>query len=449
MARSVIFVNNSGTDWDLPGLGGRIVPAAGTLDVTNEITDDELIAALQNPLAGIVFAADRFLRVNGVDWTQAQSENYGNQADPTATPAANHALGGTQHETDTLANLNAKISDDDVQGTSQKGAANGYASLGAAAEVPNIELPGHPDFHEAGGKGEISISGLAGVAGDPQVPQAHAPNHEGGSDPISPAGIGAESAFSKNTAFNKNFGSGAGTVCEGDDARLSDARDPTAHPLASGAGPHTGDLPWSELNKTGSSLADLATRAHANLTGVGADDHHNRQHALDSGSDHTGAITDAQHGSRGGSALHSAATPSVNGFMSSADKTKLDAFGTPQQASATSNATTSSGGDVLMAGMTLTPGAGNYIVNFSTSLNINASNQTGFISVYVNGVQVTHTERRYASPGFVGAQLIIPISVCAYITGVGAGQAVEIRWRSTGGATLTVPQRTLVLQKVM
>lgn len=33
----------------------------------------------------------------------------------------------------------------------------------------------------------------------------------------------------KGTAFNKNFGNAAGTVCEGNDSRLSDARPPTAH----------------------------------------------------------------------------------------------------------------------------------------------------------------------------------------------------------------------------
>jgi len=38
-----------------------------------------------------------------------------------------------------------------------------------------------------------------------------------------------EPAFSKNTAFNKNFGTASGTVCQGNDSRLSDARTPTAH----------------------------------------------------------------------------------------------------------------------------------------------------------------------------------------------------------------------------
>ena len=36
--------------------------------------------------------------------------------------------------------------------------------------------------------------------------------------------IGAEPAFTKNSAFNKNFGSSAGTVCQGNDSRLSNAR---------------------------------------------------------------------------------------------------------------------------------------------------------------------------------------------------------------------------------
>ena len=39
-----------------------------------------------------------------------------------------------------------------------------------------------------------------------------------------PEEVGAEPAFSKNTAFNKNFGSAAGTVCQGSDSRLSNAR---------------------------------------------------------------------------------------------------------------------------------------------------------------------------------------------------------------------------------
>ena len=38
-----------------------------------------------------------------------------------------------------------------------------------------------------------------------------------------------EYMFSKNTAFNRNFGTTSGTVCQGNDSRLSDARTPTTH----------------------------------------------------------------------------------------------------------------------------------------------------------------------------------------------------------------------------
>lgn len=41
---------------------------------------------------------------------------------------------------------------------------------------------------------------------------------------LSPSNVGAEPAFTKNSAFNKDFGSSAGTVCQGNDGRLSNAR---------------------------------------------------------------------------------------------------------------------------------------------------------------------------------------------------------------------------------
>jgi hypothetical protein len=40
---------------------------------------------------------------------------------------------------------------------------------------------------------------------------------------------GKKDDFTENTAFNKDFGNVVGTVCEGNDSRLSDARTPTAH----------------------------------------------------------------------------------------------------------------------------------------------------------------------------------------------------------------------------
>lgn len=41
--------------------------------------------------------------------------------------------------------------------------------------------------------------------------------------------VGAERAFDKSTAFNKDFGNVVGTICAGDDIRLSDPREPLEH----------------------------------------------------------------------------------------------------------------------------------------------------------------------------------------------------------------------------
>lgn len=43
-------------------------------------------------------------------------------------------------------------------------------------------------------------------------------------------------------------------------------------------------------------LEDISPRNHSTLGSIGEDDHHARQHAISSASDHTGSITDAQHG---------------------------------------------------------------------------------------------------------------------------------------------------------
>lgn len=109
--------------------------------------------------------------------------------------------------------------------------------------------------------------------------------------------------------FVKDFAGGRGGVAGG----LPGNMDLLAHELS---GPlHTGNLTWGRVDKAGSSLADLASRAHGHLTGIGPDDHHARAHLLAS----TGGLS-ADHtvsGLTAGQVLRATgATSAAFGFLS-------------------------------------------------------------------------------------------------------------------------------------
>jgi len=75
-----------------------------------------------------------------------------------------------------------------------------------------------------------------------------------------------ESAFTKNSAFNKNFGSSAGTVTEGNDSRLSDARTPTSHAASHTDG--TDDIQDATSSQKGLMTATYATKLNGVATGA-------------------------------------------------------------------------------------------------------------------------------------------------------------------------------------
>jgi len=201
-------------------------------------------------------------------------------------------------------------------------------------------------------------------------------------DHIHPSDSSKEPVFSKNTAFNKNFGSSAGTVCEGNDVRLSDARTPTSHghsasEVTSGVF-DAARIPILDASQVGTGVFDInripaaalerlvpvvnqAARFSLTTNEVQLGD---TVKQLDTGvmyvvidvanlgnasgyTEYTAAsaasvpwsgvtakpttlsgygITDATPSTHVGStgSAHGVATTSVNGFMSSTDKTKLD-----------------------------------------------------------------------------------------------------------------------------
>lgn len=97
------------------------------------------------------------------------------------------------------------------------------ASLpGITARLDNHESGLNPNAH-----GVQNIGGLQAVLDSKaSVSHTHAISSITG---LQSALDGKEPLITKKTAFNKDFGSTAGTVCEGNDSRLSDSREPLAH----------------------------------------------------------------------------------------------------------------------------------------------------------------------------------------------------------------------------
>jgi hypothetical protein len=112
--------------------------------------------------------------------------------------------------------------------------------------------------------------------------------------------------------------------------------------------------------------------------------------------------------------------------------------------SGTSTVTTTSTTDVLADSLTTTPGAGNYLVSANISWSGSSASLSATFSVYVNGAQMAGSERAIrVTAGGAGMAGVLQ----EFITGVGAGQTIEIWWRvSTGTGTMT--NRNMIIQKI-
>jgi hypothetical protein len=111
-------------------------------------------------------------------------------------------------------------------------------------------------------------------------------------------------------------------------------------------------------------------------------------------------------------------------------------------ATATGTITTTSLTDVLMTTMTITPDAGTYLAIFSCSASNSNAGKSVFASFYVNGVQVSATERQVSG----SANNFANLATNAIITPAG-GQAVEVRWRVDAN-TGTTSNRILNLIRI-
>jgi hypothetical protein len=107
--------------------------------------------------------------------------------------------------------------------------------------------------------------------------------------------------------------------------------------------------------------------------------------------------------------------------------------------------TTNSNSDVsLSTALSITPGAGDYLISFSGVVSNGNSGKGVIMSIYVAGVKIASSERQ-ATSGSPDDKNTIATST--YVTGLTAGQVIEMKWKAESN-TATITNRTLIVQRV-
>lgn len=126
-----------------------------------------------------------------------------------------------------------------------------------------------------------------------------------------------------------------------------------------------------------------------------------------------------------------------------------------QITSATGNVSTSSGTASTVSGMTKTPPAGSYLVQFNGSIYTGGASAIGEFGIYKNGVLVTETRRDIScNLQLLGGLITISlntIGVGTYTAGeivADGNDIIDVRYRSTNGGTIGFKERVLTLIKV-
>jgi hypothetical protein len=105
----------------------------------------------------------------------------------------------------------------------------------------------------------------------------------------------------------------------------------------------------------------------------------------------------------------------------------------------------SGGSDTLVAGMSITPVAGTYLVWFSGAIRNTAATATIHCSIYSGGAKSSASERDWSAQG---AQMDTTAFCCVAKVVVDGVQAIEGRWRTTSG-TAEMFERNIAILRVL
>lgn len=111
----------------------------------------------------------------------------------------------------------------------------------------------------------------------------------------------------------------------------------------------------------------------------------------------------------------------------------------------TGDLTTTSTTNVLLDDLSITPLKGEYNVSFYTVLENNNNNKQVYVSVYKNGVLQTGSE---IYVGKRNQRVIAPATITNFPVTVNGSEAIEIRWRVSGGTGNSYSTRFFTIEKI-
>lgn len=237
-----------------------------------------------------------------------------------------------------------------------------------------------------------------------------------------------------NGNFNTDDGAGGG----GDITVLTDTAPVNVTKAAAAVG-------TAEEAARGDHKHDIATAAVVGIT-----DSSNAEGTSSSlaRADHTHA-----HGNRSGGALHALATTSVAGFLSAADKTKLDGIvsGGVEYATAYVDGTTSTTSpdfvDGLAGSSASPPEDGDYIVFFDGNTSGSTGNTQTEFGISKNSTTVAVADSKRRAQGNGGD--FMSCSTITILTGLVTSDQIRVLFRrSAGPGDVTLSNRRVVLIRV-
>lgn len=125
------------------------------------------------------------------------------------------------------------------------------------------------------------------------------------------------------------------------------------------------------------------------------------------------------------------------------------------QLTATSTVTTSSATFSVISGMTTTPIAGTYLIQYSGSMAITSGvNGSAEIAIFQNGTVVTHTTRTMSltvalALGLIGTAAVAPSgSDTTAIVTLNGSETIDVRFRSVSGDPFRCTSRSMQIIKI-